>query len=161
MFPSIVGFFQCCDTILTIALPPTPTGRPRPHGPARRRPRIPQLDVPGGHARRAQGRRRRLLGPATACDGVVARLAEALPVVHVVLRAILRRGHVGGAVALLGGPLPARQLSRRPRRQPRSLRPVLDRHDGGADPVPGRQHQPVARDAGHGALCVRLSSSQW
>lgn len=124
-------------------------GRPRPHRPPGR-PRIPQLELLRVDARDPQGAR--VLGPAAAGDGRV--LGQALPVVHVLLRAVLRRRHVRRPAEVLGGAVPARQLPRRARGQPGPLRPVLDSHHSGLHPVPGGHHKQVPRHDGSGAIRV-------
>lgn len=81
------------------------------------------------------------------------RHVEAVPVDAVVLRPVLRRRHELRARALLGRAVAARQLPRRPRGEPRPVRPLLDRHHRRLDPLPRRHHQSV-REQGRRALRV-------
>ena len=53
---------------------------------------------------------------------------QTLPLVPPLLRPVLRRRHVRGPTPLPRRPLPALQLPRHPRRQPGSLRALLDCH---------------------------------
>ena len=69
---------------------------------------------------------------------------QTLPLVPTLLRAILRRRHLRGATPLPRRPLPAIQLPRHPRRQPGSLRALLDRHHRRLHPFSRRNHLPVS-----------------
>lgn len=115
------------------------TGRPRSHR-SPGRPRIPHVQL----QRHDAGRPQAPLGrPSRAGHCVRPRFIEAFPLVHVILRAVLRCRHLGCLVTLLGRVVPSRQLPRCARGQPRLVRALLDRHDSRPDPVPGRHYQPV------------------
>lgn len=118
-------------------------GRPRPHR-LTRRPRIPQLQL---QLHRAANTKRCAVcwpyrpWPATPRDRrLLLRLLEALPLDPVLLRPILRRRHLLRAVPLLGCAVPTSQLSRRARREPRSIRSFLDRYYRCSHPIPRRHH---------------------
>lgn len=82
------------------------TGRPRPHRPPRRS-RIPRLQLQRHDARCSQSP---LVRAASPSYGILIRVLEAVPVVHLLLRTILRCRHLGCSVSMLGRALPPRQL---------------------------------------------------
>lgn len=122
----------------------SPTGRPRPYRPPRR-PRIPQLqlrDQPPRRQRRLQ-HLKRLASPGNSrrLFILLRRRRETFSVDDILLRAVLRRGHLERIIPMLGSFIPPRQLPRRPRGKPRFIRPVLDRYNCGDDFVFGGNYR--------------------
>lgn len=71
---------------------------------------------------------------------------EALPLEHLLLRAVLRRRYGRGPAPVHRCALPSCKLSRCPRRQSRSVWSVLDRDDRGGYSLPHGKHKPLVGD---------------
>jgi hypothetical protein len=86
------------------------------------------------HARRPQNPTRLVLLPPRP-HKLLRLIAQTLPLDPFLLRASLRRRHKRSPAPLHRRHIPARQLPRRPGRKSRSVRPRVDRDDGGGNSV--------------------------
>lgn len=86
---------------------------------------------------------------------------KTLPLEPLLLRPILRRRHKRSPPPLPRSRLPLLKLPRCPRRQPRPLRPLLDRYNRSRHFVPHRHDFAISCKRGEDSFCIRFHAAVW